>query len=262
MIKLVLKTILKLVLIAILSINYTCDCFKTANVNLLKVFESHPYYKRYNTYLNRFSKSSNLNLLNKKLKAAKNLELKLSMDIKRSHESYLSKQANLNKEIDKLKLSNQTSLSESLISIGNQSKQNDLEYANTLLAYKKTYTAKLDNILEPIFCSHDSSQLIWNKIINEIRNELESIRVKNNIDVVIQSNPKKYLHGQFFNELDRKLNELSTKLSWLALNQLDVADSMFTYLANTTKTNQFLKLLPTPLDMTSQLIKKVENINE
>ena len=86
--------------------------------------------------------------------------------------------------------------------------------------------------------------------------------MKNNIDVVIQSNPKKYLHGQFFNELDRKINELSTKLSWLALNKLDVADSMFTYLANTTKTNQFLKLLPTPLDMTSQLIKKVENINE
>ena len=262
MTKLTLKAILNSTLITILLTGHISECFKAANVNLLQVFESHPFHKKYDEYLNRFLKSSKPEMLDIKRKAAKDLELQLSMEVKKSHDTYLSKRATLNKEIDKLKAFSQGSLSQSLINIGNKKKQNDLEFAKTLLALKKIYTDKLDNLLKPEFYSHSESQIIWNKILNEIRSELEVIRVKNNIDVVIQSNPKMYSHGHFFNELNQKISDLSTELSWLALNETNVAESMFEYLANTIKTDQFLKLLPAPIDITSQLLQRMENINE
>lgn len=233
--------------------------FKTASANLSDIFASHPKSLKYNFYLNRFMKIEDQSLIDSKIKSAKKVQLLLVMDIKNHYEKFQLIQKDLDQKVANLKLQYKSQLPLKIVELGKQIKEASANYLDNLLELKHRYQEQLDKSLGSTFYSYSESQKIWKNILDEITTAIEKVRIDEGIDVVIQTNSKRDTYEQFFSELDHQINDYVSQQFWNISEDPRMTESFLEYIAPKVATNQFLRILPNPLDITALVRDRIIN---
>lgn len=243
----------KYLIIILFSIS-TVTSSEIGQVDLQKIFREHEAFSSYNFFVNRFVLIKNKHKLKTDLQLIQNLHLNLLTEL----DELIQNRQNFNRVMTKryknLKSNNESNISSKLISMAIKIKRSNKNHFLKLVELKNSYQQIIDSNFQSSLMSHVDSQNYWKQILSEVISIIDNVRIKKKLLMVIQIKKQYQKTSHFFSEIDDHIINNAPLIFRNILRNENLFSAGFPKLVQSISTNHPIKLIPSPVDISKDII--------